>query len=103
MIKHCNHEPVISPCVKCEDKNKIESLENRLSQMKVLADLLEDECAAKDKEVERLREALSPFALFASVFDGRDDIMTTIVGSGDQSLGVGAFQTAREALKEETR
>ena len=55
--------------------------------------------ARLEKERAKLREALSPFYLFASWIDGRDDVLTPIVEHGHQTLCVGAFLAAREALK----
>lgn len=59
----------------------------------------------KQSEIDRLKselknahEALSPFALFASTFMGRDDHMTPVAKVGNQSLTIGALQRAREIL-----
>ncbi len=56
---------------------------------------------AATTQIADLEEALRPFALYASLFEGRDDIMTPVAESGNQALIIGAFQHARETLKPE--
>lgn len=55
----------------------------------------------REEQIERLREALQPFALFGRKHvDGRDDILSSVVSIGNQTLTVGAFQMAVEAVND---
>lgn len=42
---------------------------------------------------------LTPFGLFATTVEGRDDILTPVVTWERQALVVAAFQQAKEALE----
>lgn len=63
---------------------------------------LEAKLAVRDREVERLRQALLPFALYSTALNGRK-WSQRIHSVGAQSISVGAFRDARDAIGEEKR
>lgn len=77
-----------------------DGLRRRVSVLEAMLNQANRRVANAMGSVESLREALRPFALFATSVRDRDDILTCVAQSGVQGLTVGALQRAYEVLQE---
>ena len=55
-----------------------------------------EQIAELESTINEIETIIAPIALWASVYDNRDDIMTPVLQHGNQALCVGVFQDVRK-------